>query len=138
MATASKRAEHIALTSLVLSVIFFGITFFVGRASGFFAVSALSWLILAATLVWFVLFIQFHQRSLAEQEKLDMGQLAKGQRDAAIFEAKGERATLFAVAQRRLEILEKWFIPIFSVLIAVYQIAIGLYLWKTVSVPSDV
>lgn len=138
MATSSKRAEHIALTSLVLSVIFFGITFFVGRASGFFAVSALSWLLLAAALVWFVLFVQFHQRSLAEQEKLDMSQLAKGQRGAAIFEAKGERATLFAVAQRRLEILEKWFIPIFSVLIAVYQIAIGLYLWKTVSVPSDV
>ena len=138
MATASKRAEHIALTALVLSVIFFGITFFVGRASGFFSVSALSWLILATTFVWFVLFIQFHQRSLAEQEKLDMSQLAKGQKDAAIFEAKGERATLFAVAQRRLEILEKWFIPIFAVLIAVYQIAMGLYLWKTISVPVDI
>jgi regulator of protease activity HflC (stomatin/prohibitin superfamily) len=138
MTTTSKHAEHIALTSLVLSVIFFGITFFVGRASGFFAVSALSWLILAAALVWFVLLIQFHQRSLAEQEKLDMSQLARGERDTAIFEARGERATLFAVAQRRLVILEKWFIPIFSVLIAIYEIAIGLYLWKTVSVPSDV
>jgi len=138
MATSSKRAENVALTSLILSVIFFGVAFFVGRASGFFAVSALSWLILAAALVWFVLFIQFHQRSLAEQEKLDMSQLAAGKKDAAIFQAKGEHATLFAVAQRRLGILEKWFIPIFSVLIAVYQIAIGLYLLKAVSAPSDV
>lgn len=138
MATSSKRAENVALTSLILSVIFFGIAFFVGRASGFFAVSALSWLILAAALVWFILFIQFHQRSLAEQEKLDMSQLAAGKKDAAIFQAKGEHATLFAVAQRRLGILEKWFIPIFSVLIAVYQIAIGLYLLKAVSAPSDV
>ncbi len=137
MVTSSKRAENVALTSLILSVIFFGIAFFVGRASGFFAVSALSWLALAAALVWLVLFIQFHQRSLAEQEKLDMSQLAVGKKDAAIFEAKGERATLFAVAQRRLGILEKWFIPVFSVLIALYQIAIGLYLWKTVSVPPD-
>ncbi len=112
MATSSKRAEHVALISLILSVIFFGIAFFVGRGSGFFAVSALSWLILAAALVWFVLFIQFHQRSLAEQEKLDMSQLAAGTKDAAIFEDKGEHATLFAVAQRRLGILEKWFIPI--------------------------
>jgi regulator of protease activity HflC (stomatin/prohibitin superfamily) len=88
--------------------------------------------------VWFVLLVQFHQRSLAEQEKLDMSQLAKGQRDAAIFEAKGERATLFAVAQRRLRMLEKWFLPIFSVIIAAYEIAIGLYLLNTVSAPSDV
>ena len=137
MATSSKRAEHIALTSLIISVIFFGVAFFVGRATGFFAVSALSWLILAAALVWFVLFIQFHQRSLAEQENLDMSQLASGTKEAAIFQAKGEHATLFAVSQRRLGILEKWFIPIFSVLIALYKIAIGLYLLKAVSIPPD-
>ena len=138
MATSSKRAEHVALTSLILSIIFFGITFFVGRGSGFFAVSALSWLILATALVWFVLFIQFHQRSLAEQEKLDMSQLTAGRKDAAIFQAKTEQATLFAVAQRRLRILEKWFIPIFSVIIAIYKIAIGLYLLQAVSVPSEI
>jgi membrane protease subunit HflK len=138
MATSSKRAEHVSLTSLILSVIFFGITFFVGRGSGFFAVSALGWLILATALVWFVLFIQFHQRSLAEQEKLDMSQLTAGKKDAAIFQAETEQATLFAVAQRRLRMLEKWFIPIFSVIIALYQIALGLYLWKGASVASDV
>ena len=138
MTISSKRAEHVALASLILSVIFFGIAFFVGRWSGFFAVSALSWLILAAAIIWFVLCLQFHQRSLAEREKLDMTQLAAGQKDAAIFQAKGEHATLFAVAQRRLQILEKWFIPIFSVLIAVYQIAIGLYLLKALFAPSDV
>jgi regulator of protease activity HflC (stomatin/prohibitin superfamily) len=137
MATSSKRAEHIALTSLIISVIFFGVAFFVGRATGFFAVYALSWLILAAALVWFVLFIQFHQRSLAEQEKLDMTQLAAGKKEAAIFQAKGEQAALFAVAQRRLDLLEKWFIPLFSVLIALYKIAIGLYLLKAASIHSD-
>ena len=137
MATSSKRAEHIALTSLFISVLFFGIAFFVGRATGFFAVYALSWLILAAALVWFVLFIQFHQRSLAEQEKLDMSQLAAGKKEAAIFQAKGEKAALFAVAQRRLDLLEKWFIPIFSVLIALYKMAIGLYLFNAASIPPD-
>jgi regulator of protease activity HflC (stomatin/prohibitin superfamily) len=142
MATSSKRAEHIALTSLIISVVFFGVTFFVGRAFGFFAVSALSWLSLAAALVWFVLFIQFHQRSQAEQEKLDMSQLVAGKKEAAIFQAKGEQSALFAVAQRRLDILEKWFIPIFSVIIALYQMAIGLYLglylWKASYFRSEV
>ena len=132
MTISSKPAKRIALASLILSVVFFGIAFFVGRWSGFFAVSAVSWLLLLAALIWSVLIIQFHQRTLAEQEKLDISQLAKTKEATKIFQAKGERATLFAVAQRRLDVLEKWFIPIFSATIAVYQIAIGLYLLKTI------
>lgn len=130
MTTSSKRPEYIAWASLILSVLFFGVAFLIGRWSGFFAVSAVSWQILSAGLIWFVLAIQFHQRGLAEQEKLDMHQLAKEKDAATIFQAKGEHATLFAAAQRRLEIFEKWFLPIFSALIAAYQLFIGLYLLK--------
>jgi len=137
MTVSSKRPEHVALVSLILSVVFFGIAFFLGRWSGFFAITAVSWLSLSAALIWFVLVIQFHQRALAEQEKLDMGQLARDEQASTIFQAKGERAALFAVAQRRLQILEKWFIPIFSVLIAVYQIGIGLYLLKAAQAWAD-
>jgi membrane protease subunit HflK len=132
MTVSSKRPENIAIVSLVLSVIFFGIAFFLGRWSGFFAISAISWLILSSALIWLVLCVQFHQRSLAEQEKLDMGQLVKDEKSSAIFQASGERAGLFATAQRHLQILEKWFIPIFSTLIAAYEIGLGLYLLKAV------
>ncbi|MBW7989327.1 MAG: hypothetical protein FVQ84_04825 [Planctomycetes bacterium] len=132
MTVSSKRPENIAIVSLVLSVVFFGIAFFLGRWSGFFALSAISWLILSSALIWLVLYVQFHQRSLAEQEKLDMGQLVKDEKASAIFQASGERAGLFATAQRHLQILEKWFIPIFSTLIAAYEIGLGLYLFKAV------
>ncbi|GAG53947.1 unnamed protein product, partial [marine sediment metagenome] len=67
-----------------------------------------------------------------------MTQLAKGKDASTIFQAGDERATLFAVAQRRLQILEKWFIPIFSVLIAAYQIGIGLYLLTAIPVATDI
>jgi regulator of protease activity HflC (stomatin/prohibitin superfamily) len=132
MTVLSKRPEHISIVSLILSVVFFGIAFFLGRWSSFFAVSAISWLILSSALIWLVLSVQFHQRSLAEQEKLDMGQLVKDEKASAIFQASGERADLFATAQRHLQILEKWFIPIFSILIAAYQIGLGLYLLRVV------
>ncbi len=138
MAVSSKRPEYVALASLILSVIFFGIAFFVGRWSGLFAVSAVGWLLLSAALIWLVLVIQFHQRALAEQEKLDMTQLAKGEESSTIFQARDEQATLFAVSQRRLRTLEKWFIPVFSVLIAAYQIGIGLYLLKAIPAASDI
>jgi len=132
MATSSKRPEHAALASLVLSVLFFGIVFFLGQWSDCFAISVISWLLLSAALIWLVLVIQFHQRALAEQEKLDMSQLTKDEQTATIFQAKGERAALFAVAQRRLQILEKWFIPIFSAIITAYQTGIGLYLLRAI------
>ena len=133
MTVSSKRPEHVAWASLILSVIFFGICFLVGRGSGFFAVSAVGWLLLSAALIWFVLAIQFHTRSLAEQEKLDMSQLTRTGQGPTIFQPSDERSALFAVAQRRLQILEKWFIPTFSALVAAYQIGIGIFLLKVIS-----
>ncbi|UCG47915.1 MAG: hypothetical protein JSU94_20850 [Phycisphaerales bacterium] len=138
MTAASKRAEQLAWVSLVLCVLFFGVAFFIGRWSAFFAVSALSWLALPAALIWFALAVQFHQRALAEREKLDISQLARDRQTSAIFQAKGEGAALLAAAQRRVRILEKWFIPIFSGLIAACQIALGLYLLKSVVPAQDV
>jgi len=138
MAVSSKRAGYLARASLALTIVFFVITLLIGRWSGLFAVSAVSWLTLAAVLIWFVLCIQFHQRALAEQEKLDTAQLAKDEKASTIFRAEGERTTLFAVAQRRLQILEKWFLPFFSAAIAAYQLAIGLYLLKTIPASSDI
>ncbi|MHC4264730.1 MAG: SPFH domain-containing protein [Planctomycetota bacterium] len=136
MTIPSKRAEHIALVSLLVSVIFFVISLLLGRWSGFHAIYSVSWVVLSTSLVWFVLVIQFHQRSLAEQEKLDMGQLSFSDQENAIFQAKGEQDKLFAVAQRRLQILEKWFVPILTALIALYEIGIGLYLFNSIP-PED-
>jgi len=132
MTASSKRPEQVAWVSLVLSLVFFGLTFFLGRWSAFFAISAISWQILAAALIWLVLAIQFHQRSLAEQERLDMKQLAEDKQASALFEGKGERATLLAAAQRRLDLLERWFVPIFGALIAFYEVGLGLLLLKGV------
>lgn len=133
MTTSSKRPEQVAWVSLVLSLVFFGISFFVGRWSGYFAVSAVGWQVLGAALIWLVLAIQFHQRSLAEQEKLDMSQLVEDKGGSELFQGKGERAVLLAAAQRRLELLEKWFVPIFGAAIAAYEIALGVYLLQTVA-----
>ncbi|MHC4644718.1 MAG: protease modulator HflK [Planctomycetota bacterium] len=138
MTKSSKRAEYRARASLVWSIASFVGTLLIGLWSGIFAVFALSWVILAAVLVWFVLCLQFHQRALAEQEKLDVSQLGRDSRASKIFEAGGERATLLAVAQRRLDVFEKWFIPVFSAIIAVYQVGIGLYLLSKVSAGIDI
>lgn len=133
MTVSSKRPEQVAWASLVVSLIFFGVAFFLGRWSEFSGVAAVGWQVLAAALIWLVLAIQFHQRALAEQEKLDLGQLARDKNSATIFQARGEQAALFAAAQRRLDVLEKWFVPVFAALIAVYEFGLGLYLFPAVT-----
>jgi regulator of protease activity HflC (stomatin/prohibitin superfamily) len=138
MTISSKRAEYLARASLGLTGVFFVIALLTGLWSGFFAVFAVSWLMLAAILIWFALCLQFYQRSLAEQEKLDTAHAAGDKRTSTIFEQGDERITLFAVAQRRLRTLEKWFIPIFSAVIAIYELAIGLYLFGKISVGVDI
>ena len=132
MAISSKRAEYTALTGLILSVAFFLIAFLLGRWSGFYAISELAWFVLSTVFVWFVLWLQFHQITLAEQEKLDMSQLAQADEKTKIFRAEGEHTSLFAVAQKRLKLIEKWFIPVFAALIAAYQISIGSFLLNAV------
>jgi modulator of FtsH protease HflK len=133
MTTSSKPAKLVAIVSLILSVIFFVIMLVIGKWSGFISIYSSGLVSLGATLIWLVLLIQFHQRNLAEQEKLDMSALAGEHRTDKLFHQKSEQAQLFAVAQKRLVILEKWFLPVFSFLIAAYQAVIGLFLLKSIS-----
>jgi ascorbate-specific PTS system EIIC-type component UlaA len=72
MTTSSRPAKLVAIVSLILSVIFFVIMVPLGRWSGFVAIYSAGFVSFGAALIWLVLLIQFHQRNLAEQEKLDM------------------------------------------------------------------
>lgn len=125
MTKSSKGPEQLAWISLVLGAALFGLAFFIGRWSGFTAVSEVAWQILSVTLIWFVLAIQFHLRHLAEQERLDLTQLAQAGKGTTLFQGGAEKAATMAVAQRRLEIFEKWFVPVFAVLIAAVQLVLG-------------
>lgn len=130
MAISSKRAGHLAWAAMVLSIIFFIVTLLISLWSGFLAIYAVSWFILSSVLIWFVLAIQFQQRSLAEQESLDIQHLAKSREKGTIFQPSGEKAGMFAVAGRRLKVFEKWFIPVFSAIIGIYELAISFYLYS--------
>jgi membrane protease subunit HflK len=69
----------------------------------------------------------------AEQEKLDMAQLSKTLRQETIFSGGADRTSLFEQAQKRLVFFEKWLLPIFSVIIAVAEIALGFLIYKKVT-----
>jgi modulator of FtsH protease HflK len=138
MKISPKRAEYLSIAGLILSVIFFGIIYAIGRWSGSFAVVAASWQVVTGVLVWFLLLLQFHQRSLAEREKLDLAQLARTGDENTIFEAEQEQKQMFAVAQRRLAAFEKWVVPFFAILVGVYQVGLGMMLIRRSGLAENV
>ncbi len=130
MNISSKKAQNTALLGLCLSVVFFLVTFWLGAYWSARVLSFLSWQILSGALVWLVLLIQFYQRSLAEQEKLDMSRMSKAIQQDTIFSGGADRTALFEQAQKRLVFFEKWVLPIAGTLIACMEIAAGLLLYR--------
>ncbi len=135
MKLSSKRAEYTAIMGFVLSLFFFGGTFVLSGYSKSLAVSALGFQVLGAALVWLVLVIVYHQRSLAEQEQLEMSLLSQSDTADTIFQGSADRKAMFTVAGKRLALLEKWFVPIGSVVVGVYQAGVGLFLMRSIGNP---
>lgn len=134
MTKSSKKAQTISLLGLILSGIFFASAFIIGVLLKTRLIIELSGLLFSTTLIWLVLLIQFFQRSQAEQEKLDRAKLTQSTKGGTMFEGPADRLAMFDVAQKRLAGLEKWFVPIAAIVIALLQIGIGLVLLRGVSV----
>lgn len=130
MNLSSGKARTLSVVAFILSLFIFVFMLIYGTMTGVLAIFLLSWHVFSGLLVWLVLLIQFYQRTLAEQEKLDMSQLSKSSPESTIFSGDGNRMAMLAVAQKRLVFLEKWILPISSVLIAVYQVLMGLWLLR--------
>ncbi|OHB55628.1 MAG: hypothetical protein A2Y07_09745 [Planctomycetes bacterium GWF2_50_10] len=135
MKLSSHRAQLASLTAGILSVVFFLIVLLLGNWSTSFAVKTIAWQILAGAMVWLVLTVQFKLQSMAAQEKLEIAQLSRLGETTTIFNAPDGQ--MLATSQKRLALFEKWFLPGFAVFISLYQIGIGLYLYKGIAVYSE-
>jgi membrane protease subunit HflK len=133
MTKSSKKAQSVSLLGLIVTGVFCAVTLIIGVVLDTCLIIELGALFFSTTLIWLVLLIQFFARSQAEQEKLDRAKLMKDKSGTALFEGAADRLSMFDVAQKRLAGLEKWFVPISGVVIAVLQILIGLFLLRGVS-----
>lgn len=136
MKTSSKRAQYLAIAGVVLSVAGFVTCFIFGAVAEILAVRFLAWQMLGGSLIWIYLAVLFRNKDLAEQEKLDEASMAKTAENT-IFQNEQQQRVLFNVARKRLELFGKWGTLVFSVLIAVYSIAIGFWLVKGSSNAAD-
>ena len=110
MKLSPRRAEMLSVVALVMQLVFFLLTFLVSVQTNSFAVRIEAWHFLGGSLIWSILLLQFHQRRLAQQEKLDAEEydrLRTEGRDILVFEGTTAEDSLH-LAERRLAWLEKY------------------------------
>ncbi|KPK77044.1 MAG: hypothetical protein AMJ79_04635 [Phycisphaerae bacterium SM23_30] len=138
MKLSARRAELLSLAALLLQALFFLLTLFISYRTGSPAVRVEAWHFLGGTGIWLILLLQFHQRRMAEEERLDAEQyrrLHREGKDTSVFEGKMIEEELH-VAGRRLVWLEKYLLAVFGVFISVYHLAMGIWLYIGLT-PTD-
>jgi regulator of protease activity HflC (stomatin/prohibitin superfamily) len=131
--TLHTRSRRAALGGLVLQLAAGGAALALGPLTHSIAVMHLAWYLLGGVPIWFVALLVFRQHELAALEALDLEELRREKQATgggeALFEAEGAGGG-FRVAEARLRWMQRWLIPAFGLLTALYLAAMGGYLWR--------
>jgi len=125
-----RRAEILSLLAFFLHLLFFLLVLFLSSRVNTLAGTITSWHFLGGTIIWLMLLLQFRQRRLAEEERLDAEQyqrLRREGKDTSVFEGTVAEDALH-IAKRRLAWMEKYLLTVFSVMIVLYLLGMGYWL----------
>src|SRR6266487_2212052 len=114
------------LALLVVGVGGFAAARFTGSLAGLVAVLFIGLGLLVAAVSWFQMRLEASERL----EKLELDELLRTHSSSAMFEAK--EAEVFP-AQRSREQFEKFFVPVFTVLLYLAQAGGAYFLWRWLS-----
>jgi len=134
MEQANRRGELVGLVGLILQLVFAAALLLIGY---FWNVSlstrVAGWYTLGGMGIWLAVWLVFRQQKLVDVEALETEQLRRhreslGQDASGIFGLPGEGGPESLPAARRLRAIRRWVLPIFTLLIAAYQVVVGV-LW---------
>jgi len=120
-----RRGRNVALAGAVLQVIFTVVVLIIWQWTGSVSAMAVTLTVAGGTVLWLVVALLFYGRQLARREELELADLAArgGGAGTSIFEhPEGAQAK---PARQRLALLERWIMPVFTLLWAGYHVAIG-------------
>lgn len=129
--TSHVRSRRAALLGLCLQVIAVGAAIVLSVYTVSSAIDELTLFLAGGLPLWFVAVLVFRQHELAALEAMDLEELrrerqATGGGEAMFSEQAGAG---FLVAQKRLEWMRKWLIPIFGIISATILLVGGIAAW---------
>jgi len=136
-----KRAEVVTLIGLVLQLVFSTVVLVLAFLNSSAANRAEAWHFMLGIAFWAIVYAHVRQRRLAKEEQLECEELEKTRKEAAaegkpLFE--GDELESYS-ARGRLKTMEKWAVPIISVIISAGLIYLAIIiftgLYKQLEIP---
>lgn len=124
-----KRGGLVALAGLGVHLVLAGLALVLWLASGPTrspTAMATFWLLLGGLPVWLAAAILFYSRYQAAVEATEMAELAQQRGQTTIF---GDQEAEMRLAERRLRRLERFFAPGITLLVALYHLGMGAWLF---------
>ncbi|MAX27284.1 MAG: hypothetical protein CMJ19_22535 [Phycisphaeraceae bacterium] len=123
-----RRATTAAIVGLVVQVVLSIAIALIGLWAKSPALEAATWYFVGGIPIWIVLCLLYNQARIERVEALEAEQIIhQDQQAAAIFE---EQADDLDLARRRLQKLQTWGLNIVSLLVAIYLLVLGGYLFN--------
>lgn len=117
------------VTLLIIGVAGFAVARFANSLAGLVSTVFIGVGFLVAAVSWFQMRLEESERL----EKLELDELAKGHASTALFEAKD--AEVFP-AQRSREQFERFFVPIFTIILCLGEGVAAFFLWRWLAQPD--
>ena len=122
--TEAKRGKTVAIAGTILQLAFSAGMLAMWLITGSLAAMACTWALVSGLLLWLMVAVLFYCRQLARQEETELAEISAHGEKRTIFE--GEDGAAMSPAANRLETMERWVVPIFTVLWACGLAAVGL------------
>ncbi|MHC4983156.1 MAG: SPFH domain-containing protein, partial [Planctomycetota bacterium] len=123
-----KRGKNVAVAGAAFQLVITAVTLAIWLWTGSLVAMSCAWLLAGGIPVWLIVSILFYCRFLARRERRELEELEAAGKKPSIFE--GEQARQVRPAQARAEWMDRWVVPVFTLLWAGYHAAIGILMLR--------
>lgn len=131
MTIVERRGEYIALTGLILQGMLFLVLLVLFKVNNSAATLCQAWYLLGGVGIWLLILVELYQHRLAIQQRQETEELAgRTSQLAGSTQSVFDQIPLDQLLpmERRLRMIKRWFVPIFSILVAIYLLGIAALL----------
>ena len=125
---AQKRGKNVAVVGAVLQVAFTVVMLAIWLLTDSSAAMTVTWLLAGGVALWLMVALLFYTRQLERLEALELEEIDE---EGRIFASEDESQMRPAAA--RLAVVERWVVPIFTLLWAGYHVALAVAVWRVLA-----